>query len=225
MKCLTLIIKLSRRTTSRGQDVGVVAASLKGLVAGFIVKEALLAEIGARELTALRPEAPDRFLIADLRLEDAPDDLVEINGLAGIINGVTVTWRLATSEEWRQLEGFLRSAGIRPVLSLTKYELRSLGGSAVDILEKAIKSSGVNYVYLPEEAIDVLGRLVALAPGVNIMIEGVELGRGLCRGAKYEVIDQGILGVEDPIGSVKMTIYRQKRASEECAGVSSPGSS
>jgi len=49
-----------------------------------------------------------------------------------------------------------------------------------------------------------------------VLIDGVRPGEGLCVGAKYEVIGQNVLDAQDPVGLIRMTIYAQKRAAEEC---------
>ncbi|MGC9071335.1 MAG: hypothetical protein ACP5HK_01360 [Acidilobus sp.] len=215
---MTLLIRLSRRMTARGLDVESVAAGLKSLVAGFIVKPALLARLGEQGLLPLRSEGTDKMLIADLRLEDSVSEVSEVASLSPFVNLVTVTWRLAVSEDWPAVGKLLSSSGLRPVLAITKYDLGSLGKGAASVVEKAIKSSGITYVLLPSEGREVMGLLLKAILPAQFIIEDLDLGRGLCLGAKYEVIGQEVLDAEDPVGSVRMAIYRQRRTAEECLG-------
>jgi len=83
-------------------------------------------------------------------------------------------------------------------------------------LVSAVRGLTSPMILLPGSAEGVVKDLVSFIPGALVLIDGVRPGEGLCVGAKYEVIGQNVLDAQDPVGLIRMTIYAQKRAAEEC---------
>ena len=212
---MTLIVKLSRPTTARGQDVISAALASRPAVAGFLVKETIIPQIGLEGISKLSGHGEERLLTLDLKIEDAPDDLAGLQSLSGLVTGVTVSYRLAASRDWPAVANVLSGARLTPVLALTRYELEQGQLSAEGIAE-VLRSSGIHEVLLATSDVNLIKYLTALNPGVRIIVEGVELGLGICAGASYEVIGQEVLDAEDPLRAVRLAIYRQRRGAEDC---------
>ncbi len=212
---MTLMVKLSRPTTARGQDVIAAALMARPALAGFLIKSALMPYIGLTGLSKLSSRGEEKLLIADLRLEDTPGDLGGLQSLSGLVSGVTVSIRLAVSRDWPFVAEALRAARIAPVLSFTWYELEQEGLTA-DRVASVARSSGINYVMLVRPEPSLVKDLLAMAPQLSVILDGIELGSGICIGASYEVIGQEVLDAEDPLRSVRVTIYGQKRSAEDC---------
>ena len=212
---MTLIVKLSRPATARGQDVISAALASRPAVAGFLVKETIVPLLGLEGISKLSGHGEERLLILDLKVEDAPDDLAGLQSLSGLVTGITVSYRLATSRDWPAVANTFSGARLIPVLALTRYELEQ-GHLTAEGIAEVLRSSGIREVLLATPDVNLVRHLTALNPGVRVFVEGVELGSGICAGASYEVIGQEVLDAEDPIRSVRLAIYNQRRGAEDC---------
>ena len=212
---MTLIVKLSRPTTARGHDIISAALVSRPAVAGFLIKETIVPMIGLEGISKLSGHGEERLLILDLKIEDAPDDLTGLQSLSGVVTEVTASFRLATSRDWPAVANTLSRARLTPVLALTRYELEQ-GQLTAEGIAEVLRSSGIQEVLLATSDVNLIRYLTALNPGVRVFVEGVELGSGICAGASYEVIGQEVLDAEDPLRSVRLAIYRQRRGAEDC---------
>ena len=212
---MTLIVKLSRPTTARGQDVISAALASRPAVAGFLIKEAIVPLIGLEGISKLYGHGEEKLLILDLRIEDTPDDLAGLRSLSGLVTGVTVSYRLATSRDWPAVANILSGARLVPVLAITRYDLEQAQLTPEKVAE-ALRSSGIHEVLLLTPDTNLVTYVTAMNPNARVIVEGVELGSGICAGASYEVIGQEVLDAEDPLRSVRLAIYRQRRGAEDC---------
>ena len=214
---MTLVMKLTRRRTARGRDVESEVLGVRQLLAGFIVKPPLIPLLGTHGLSMLRETLQDKLVVLDLKVDDDPEDLEGLADLAGYANAVTISWRAIASPRRDQLVKVFERSGVRPVIAVTNSDVTLMGLDELrGTLVSAVKGLTSPMILLPGSAEGVVKDLVSFIPGALVLIDGVRPGEGLCVGARYEVIGQNVLDAQDPVGLIRMTIYAQKRAAEEC---------
>ena len=202
-----------------------IVESLAPMVSGFKVGLPLLISRGAEALASIRSRAGGAMVIADLKLADIGDVMVEtVEAVERYVDAVIAHSFVGYSGALERLKVYLDSKGIKLVLvaSMSHAGSGEVYDRAFDYIVEVIKKADPWGVVAPAtrpaivSAIrDRLGRKYRiLAPGVGA--QGAKPGDALCAGADYEIVGRAVMASRDPVKAAAEIIEAQKRAGESC---------
>ena len=202
-----------------------IVESLAPMVSGFKVGLPLLISRGAEALASIRSRAGGAMVIADLKLADIGDIMVEtVEAVERYVDAVIAHSFVGYSGALERLKVYLDSKGIKLVLvaSMSHAGSGEVYDRAFDYIVEVIKKADPWGVVAPAtrpaivSAIrDRLGRRYRiLAPGVGA--QGAKPGDALCAGADYEIVGRAVMASRDPVKAAAEIIEAQKRAGESC---------
>ena len=213
------------------EDLGDVVRSLAPLVSGFKVGLPLLVSRGASVLASIDGGAGDAMVIADLKLADIGDMMVEtVRAVESHVDAVIAHAFVGYGGALDLLKRYLDSRGIRLALvaSMSHAGSSEVYDRALDYVMDVVRRADPWGLVAPATRPDVVsairGRLgrryVVLSPGVGA--QGARPGDALCAGADYEIVGRAIMGSRDPVKAAAETVESQKRAVKSCRA---PGTS
>ena len=202
-----------------------IVESLAPMVSGFKVGLPLLISRGAETLASIRSRAGGAMVIADLKLADIGDVMVEtVKAVERYVDAVIAHSFVGYSGAIEQLKAYLDSKGIKLVLvaSMSHAGSGEVYDRALDYIVEVVRRADPWGVVAPATRPAVVSvlrerlgqRYRILAPGVGA--QGAKPGDALCAGADYEIVGRAVMASRDPVKAAAEIIEAQKRAGESC---------
>ena len=199
--------------------------SLAPMVSGFKVGLPLLISRGAGVLASIRSRAGGAMVIADLKLADIGEVMVEtVKAVERYVDAVIAHSFVGYSGALERLKEYLDSRGVRLVVvaSMSHAGSGDVYDKAFDHVMEVVRKTDPWGLVAPATRPCVISAIRArlgqryriLAPGVGA--QGARPGDALCAGADYEIVGRAVMASRDPVKAAADIIEAQKRAGESC---------